>query len=57
MPSGTTGASRTALVAALTTAAGAVACRVGCVLPFAVRVVAAASTGGALAWLARAQGP
>lgn len=52
----TTGARRAASVAALTTAAGAVACGVCCVLPFAVPAVVAASAGGALAWLARAQG-
>jgi hypothetical protein len=53
---GTTGASRTASVAALTTAAGAVACGVCCVLPFALPAFAAASTGGALAWIGRAHG-
>jgi len=51
---GTTGASRAASVAALTTAAGAVACGVCCVLPFAVPAVAAAGAGGALAWVGRA---
>jgi chromate transport protein ChrA len=52
----TTGASRAASVAALTTAAGAVACGVCCVLPFALPAVTAASAGGALAWLGRAHG-
>jgi cytochrome bd-type quinol oxidase subunit 2 len=50
----TTGTSRAASVAALTTAAGAVACGVCCVLPFALPAVAAASADGALAWLGRA---
>jgi hypothetical protein len=50
------GASRAASVAALTTAAGAVACGVCCVLPFAVPAVAAAGVGGALAWVGRAHG-
>jgi hypothetical protein len=45
---------RTASVAALTTAAGAVACGVCCVLPFAFPAVAAAGTGGVLAWFAGA---
>ena len=40
---------RTASVAALTTATGAVVC---CVLPFAFPAVAAAGTGGLLAWFA-----
>jgi hypothetical protein len=53
---GTAGASRAASVAALTTAAGAVTCGVCCVLPFALPAVAAASAGGALAWLGRAHG-
>jgi hypothetical protein len=56
MLNGPTGASRAASVAALTTAAGAVACGVCCVLPFALPAVAAASAGGALAWLGRAHG-
>jgi hypothetical protein len=56
MLNGTTGASRAASVAALTTAAGAVACGVCCVLPFALPAVAAASAGGALAWFGRAHG-
>jgi hypothetical protein len=50
----TTGPGRTASVAALTTAAGAVACGVCCVLPFAFPAVAAASTGSMLAWFAGA---
>jgi cytochrome bd-type quinol oxidase subunit 2 len=41
---------RVASVAAMTTAAGAVACGVCCVLPFAFPAVAAASAGGVLAW-------
>jgi hypothetical protein len=45
---------RTASVAALTTAAGAVACGVCCVLPFAFPAVAAAGTGSVLAWFAGA---
>ena len=44
---------RTASVASLTTAAGAVACGVCCVLPFAFPAVAAAGTGTVLAWFAR----
>jgi len=43
---------RTASVAALTTATGAVVCGVCCVLPFAFPAVAAAGTGGLLAWFA-----
>jgi hypothetical protein len=50
------GPERTASVAALTTAAGAVACGICCVLPFAFPVVAAASTGSVLAWIAGAHG-
>lgn len=42
---------RTASVAAMTTAAGAVACGVCCVLPFAFPAVAAAGAGSVLAWL------
>jgi hypothetical protein len=38
----------------VTTAAGAVACGICCVLPFAFPAVAAASTGSVLAWLAGA---
>src|SRR4051794_21093498 len=49
-----TGPERTASVAALTTAAGAVACGVCCVLPFAFPAVAAAGTGSLLAWFAEA---
>lgn len=43
---------RTATVAALATATGAVACGVCCVLPFAFPAVAAAGTGSLLAWFA-----
>lgn len=50
----TTGPDRTASVAALTTAAGAVACGVCCVLPFAVPAVAAAGAGSLLAWFGEA---
>jgi hypothetical protein len=46
---------RAASVAALTTAAGAVACGVCCVLAFALFAVAVASTGSVLAWFADAQ--
>jgi cytochrome bd-type quinol oxidase subunit 2 len=53
---GTTGASRAASVAALTTAAGAVACGVCCVVSFALPAVAAAGAGGTLAWVGRAHG-
>jgi hypothetical protein len=49
MLKGSTGASRTASAAALTTAAGAVACGVCCVLPFGLPAVAAASAVLALA--------
>jgi hypothetical protein len=49
-----TGPERTASVAALTTAAGAVACGVCCVLPFAFPAVAAAGTGSLLAWFGEA---
>jgi hypothetical protein len=49
---GATRPERTASVAALTTATGAVACGVCCVLPFAFPAVAAAGTGGLLAWFA-----
>ena len=48
------GPERAASVAALTTASGAVACGVCCVLPFAFPAVAAASTGSLLAWFAGA---
>jgi len=47
---------RTASVAAVTTAAGAVACGVCCVLPFAFPAVAAAGTGSLMAWFAGAHG-
>ena len=53
---GTTGTSRASSVAAVTTAAGAVACGVCCVLPFALPAVVAASAGGTLAWVGRAHG-
>ena len=43
---------RAARGAALTVAAGAVACGVCCVLPFALPAVALASSGGIIAWLA-----
>jgi hypothetical protein len=42
---------RAARGAALTVAAGAVACGVCCVLPFALPAVALASAGGIIAWL------
>jgi hypothetical protein len=45
---------RTASVAALTTAAGAVVCGVCCVVPFAFPAVAAAGSGSLLAWIAGA---
>jgi hypothetical protein len=51
---GTNGPERAASVAALTTATGAVACGVCCVLPFAFPAVAVASTGSVLAWFADA---
>jgi hypothetical protein len=51
---GSKGPGRTASVAALTTATGAVACGVCCVLPFAFPAVAAAGTGGLLAWFGAA---
>jgi hypothetical protein len=47
---GATAPERTALVAALTMAGGAVVCGVCCVLPFAFPAVAAAGTGSLLAW-------
>ena len=53
---GRRGPERTASVAALTTATGAVACGVCCVLPFAFPAVAVAGTGGVLAWFAGAHG-
>ncbi|MGH9158980.1 MAG: hypothetical protein ACRD2X_03220 [Vicinamibacteraceae bacterium] len=49
---GVKGPERTASIAALTTAAGAVACGISCVLPFALP--AAAGTGSVLAWFAGA---
>jgi len=51
---GASGPERTASVAALTTATGAVACGVCCVRPFAFPAVAAAGTGSMLAWFAGA---
>jgi hypothetical protein len=48
------GPERAASVAALTTATGAVACGVCCVLPFAFPAVAVAGTGSVLAWFADA---
>jgi hypothetical protein len=42
---------RTARGAALTAAAGAVACGVCCLLPFALPAVALAGAGGIIAWL------
>ena len=45
---------RTASIAALTTAAGAVACGISCVLPFALPAAAAAATSSVLAWFAGA---
>lgn len=47
---------KTARDAAVASTAGAVACGVCCVLPFALPPVALASTGSALAWLAGAHG-
>jgi hypothetical protein len=46
---------RAARGAALTVAAGAVACGVCCVLPFALPAVALASAGGIIAWLGSVQ--
>ena len=46
---------RAACGAALTVAAGAVACGVCCVLPFALPAVALASAGGIIAWLGGVQ--
>ena len=48
------GASRLASTAATTTALGAIACGVCCVLPFALSAVVLAGTGGAIAWLGQA---
>jgi hypothetical protein len=53
---GTKGPARAASVAAVTTAVGAVACGVCCVLPFALPAVAAAGTGSMVPWFARAYG-
>ena len=46
---------RAACGAALTIAAGAVACGVCCVLPFALPAVALASAGGIIAWFGGVQ--
>ena len=46
---------RAARGAALTVAAGAVACGVCCVLPFALPAVALASAGGVIAWFSGVQ--
>ncbi|MGE3344055.1 MAG: hypothetical protein AB7L71_11535 [Vicinamibacterales bacterium] len=51
------GATRIASTAATTTAIGAIACGVCCVLPFALPAVALAGTGGVIAWLGRAFWP
>ena len=48
------GASRLASTAATTTAIGAIACGVCCVLPFAPPAVALAGTGGVIAWFGQA---
>lgn len=48
------GASRFASTAATTTAVGAIACGVCCVLPFALPAVVLAGTGGVIAWLGQA---
>lgn len=48
------GASRFASTAATTTAIGAIACGVCCVLPFALPAVALAGTGGVIAWFGQA---
>jgi len=48
------GATRIASTAATTTAIGAIACGVCCVLPFALPAVALAGTGGVIAWLGQA---
>jgi len=48
------GAKRIASTAATTTAIGAIACGVCCVLPFALPAVALAGTGGVIAWLGQA---
>jgi hypothetical protein len=49
------GPERTACGAALTVAAGAVACGVCCVLPIALPAVALASAGGIIAWFGGVQ--
>lgn len=46
---------KTASAAAFITAAGAIACGVCCVLPFAVPAVALASTGSMIAWFGGVQ--
>ena len=48
------GASRLASTAATTTAIGAIACGVCCVLPFALPAVVLAGTGGVIAWFGQA---
>lgn len=48
------GASRFASTAATTTAIGAIACGVCCVLPFALPAVVLAGTGGVIAWFGQA---
>ena len=48
------GATRLASTAATTTAIGAIACGVCCVLPFALPAVALAGTGGVIAWFGQA---
>ena len=48
------GTTRLASAAATTTAIGAIACGVCCVLPFALPAVALAGTGGVIAWFGQA---
>ena len=48
------GTSRLASTAATTTALGAIACGVCCVLPFALPAIVLAGTGGVIAWLGQA---
>lgn len=48
------GCTRLASTAATTTAIGAIACGVCCVLPFALPAVALAGTGGVIAWFGQA---
>lgn len=48
------GVTRLSSAAATTTAIGAIACGVCCVLPFALPAVALASTGGIIAWFGEA---